>query len=427
MAVLIMASLFCLQARLRPRPLAGCPALVLAVLTILPFMTERPWLVSVLLSIWVLHAVLALREGTGRWWVCLLPVVFALWANLHIQFVYGLFLLGLGCVAPVVDHLLGLNQPDGSARRLGTAAWWRLVALTGACTAATLLTPYHVRLYGVVFEVASIPAFYRYVDELTAPNFRGPSDWTGLVLLGAAVFALGRLTRRSAFEVLLLAAAAAFVFRAKRDLWFVAVAAVAVLALAFPARPVPRVRLPWDLAALLGVGLAGAVFLGWRSFASESKLEAVVRYTYPVDAVAFLRQHHYPGPLYNDFGWGGYLVWNLPELPVLIDGRGNLYGDEGLRESIRTSAGFPGWHDSPGLVAANVLLVNHRTPLAELLFLDPRYRLAYEDPLGVAAVFVPAGTTSPSTLPARPRRRRRRTGPACQPGGTPRSVDNNAQ
>ena len=56
-----------------------------------------------------LSAVLALRrpEAPPRWlWG--LPVLFCLWANVHIQFVYGLLLLGLACAAPYVDRALGL-------------------------------------------------------------------------------------------------------------------------------------------------------------------------------------------------------------------------------------------------------------------------------------------------------------------------------
>ncbi len=29
-------------------------------------------------------------------------------------------------------------------------------------------------------------------------------------------------------------------------------------------------------------------------------------------------------PLFNPCGWGGYLIWRLPNMPVSIDGRPNL-------------------------------------------------------------------------------------------------------
>jgi hypothetical protein len=42
----------------------------------------------------------------------------------------------------------------------------------------------------------------------------------------------------------------------------------------------------------------------------------------------FLRDHPQPGPLYNTYDWGDFISWYLPEKPVAIDGRTDLYGDE---------------------------------------------------------------------------------------------------
>ena len=35
-----------------------------------------------------------------------------------------------------------------------------------------------------------------------------------------------------------------------------------------------------------------------------------------------------PPRLFNSYNWGGYLLWNLPEYPVFVDGRADLYGNE---------------------------------------------------------------------------------------------------
>jgi tetratricopeptide (TPR) repeat protein len=36
----------------------------------------------------------------------------------------------------------------------------------------------------------------------------------------------------------------------------------------------------------------------------------------------FLKEHHVRGNIFNDYGYGGYLIWHLwPDLPVFIDGR----------------------------------------------------------------------------------------------------------
>jgi hypothetical protein len=42
---------------------------------------------------------------------------------------------------------------------------------------------------------------------------------------------------------------------------------------------------------------------------------------YPVQAVAYLRAHPCSGHIFNDYNYGGYLIWQLPSQPVYIDGR----------------------------------------------------------------------------------------------------------
>ena len=45
---------------------------------------------------------------------------------------------------------------------------------------------------------------------------------------------------------------------------------------------------------------------------------------YPVDAVAFLNQRAAQRDnivILNEYSWGGYLIWNAPEIKVFIDGR----------------------------------------------------------------------------------------------------------
>ena len=62
----------------------------------------------------------------------------------------------------------------------------------------------------------------------------------------------------------------------------------------------------------------------------------------PVAAAEFVKAKGYVGPLYNDYGWGGYLIWAL-RMPVAIDGRAALHGDEKIDRSVATWSGMPGW------------------------------------------------------------------------------------
>jgi hypothetical protein len=113
---------------------------------------------------------------------------------------------------------------------------------------------------------------------------------------------------------------------------------------------------------------------------------------FPAAAVRFVVGKGYDGPLYNDFNWGGYLIHELPRLPVSIDGRTNLVGDERMLRCGATWSGAPGWHDDPDLTGAGVVIGDVHTALASLLRTDDRFVKVFED--DVACVFVARGQAS---------------------------------
>ena len=104
------------------------------------------------------------------------------------------------------------------------------MAITLGCLASTLLNPYHAGVYGVIVEYAKRSETYDLVVELLASGFRMPWEWAMPALVGAAAVAIGRRREPSTFDVLLLSVAAVFALRARRDVWFAVIAALAVLA-----------------------------------------------------------------------------------------------------------------------------------------------------------------------------------------------------
>jgi hypothetical protein len=384
-----------------PRFIVATGLVGLALLPITYLMSERPWLFTVLFFTLTLDAVLDLRAGRSRRAIWLLPLCYALWANLHIQFIHGLFVLALACVAPLIDRVLGRCETGEHADRAGSRAWWQLVALTAACFLATLCNPYHLRLYGVVVDYAAQTGAYDLVEEHLAMDFRSVWNWAQLALALGAAFALGRRRYISSFEGLLLIAAAYFAFHSRRDLWFMVLTSLAImtsgersgtfLADRFPLTPRRVITL------CVGVVLVLAV-IGWQQDLSFSGLNRAVEEKFPVGAAAFVAKHGYPGPLYNPFDWGGYLIWRLPELPVAMDGRTNLHGVEWIVRSYRTWAGEPGWETDPELTVARVVIGRSSSPLVHLLRNDPRFQLVYDNELAVVLVARDPAETQPDAI-----------------------------
>src|SRR5262249_46510701 len=128
----------------------------------------------------------------------------------------------------------------------------------------------------------------------------------------------------------------------------------------------------------VALALVAVVIVRARDLSAEALREHVAS-RFPVEAAEFVAQKGYPGPLFNDFNWGGYLIWALPELPVAIDGRTNLHGDQKIVRFGNTWAGGRGWEHDQDLDAARVIIGPADSPLAELLRFDRRFVLVYED------------------------------------------------
>ncbi len=102
-----------------------------------------------------------------------------------------------------------------------------------------------------------------------------------------------------------------------------------------------------------------------------------------MQACDFIRANYLPEPIYNTMNWGGFIIWSLPQYPVVIDGRTDLYGDEVFSRFHRVEQGSPEWWSDPDLEAARLVLLDRRAQLAGLLYHDPRFQLVYEDPHAV--------------------------------------------
>jgi hypothetical protein len=131
---------------------------------------------------------------------------------------------------------------------------------------------------------------------------------------------------------------------------------------------------------LVAVAVLAVLVGGWRRYdVSNAWLEMQVAGNFPEVAAQYMDKNHLQGPLYNDFNWGGFLIWRLPGLLVSMDGRTNVHGDERVAHSIAIWSGKPEWVNDPELTHANIILAKKNAPLTSILRLDPRYKIVFED------------------------------------------------
>lgn len=365
-----------------------------AMVAMFPVLVQpRPWLFNILFITIELTALMDVRRSGQTRSLWLLPPLFLIWACINIQFVYGLFLLALATLEALLDRWPGHLEAGGGFRAKP------LILALSACTLATCLTPYHVKIYIPVITAIRLTDPFLFLSELQAPSFRHPFDWLALGLLVTATFILGRRRIAAPFLVLLLAASAVLAFRARRDVWFLVITSMTVIAMAVPSwAAVPAAVGRLRLVVVASIVIAVSTWLGMTR-ASAFQLQQGLVTSFPTDAAAFVETRGYRGRLYNHYDWGGYLMWRLPVLDVSLDGRNPLHGDDRIWQSIRTWGGHPSWASDPELARASIVIADVNTALASLLRLDRRFALVYED--RVAAVFVQPVTSPPASTISR--------------------------
>jgi hypothetical protein len=102
----------------------------------------------------------------------------------------------------------------------------------------------------------------------------------------------------------------------------------------------------------------------------------------PLKAVEWIRENPPDGRMFNAYNWGGYFQWELPEYPVYIDGRADLYGEKTINDWWRvvnaTDQGMAlldSWQ-------ANFVILEPGWPILERLNQNG-WRVLYEDDIAI--------------------------------------------
>ncbi len=373
-------------------PVHAMIATALAVTLVIPHVLARPHVFTLpILMAWAAGLVWARSEQRAP--SACLTALMALWANLHGGYLFGLGLAGLLAVEAV------LRAPDWRIRRRAACGW----ALFGVlAVGAALLTPYGVAGLLLPFRLTGMSFAMGQLVEWRSPDFQSfePLElWLAVTLFVG--FALGWRLPPTRLLMLLLLLHMALQHRRHGEL----VGLVAPLLLAPALAPQLRALAagrsagPVDRrlaelakpASLRGVALAGALLAAVSAAVLHG---AAVRSDVgmPSAALAEAEAAHVTGPVLNDYGFGGYLIF--AGIPPFIDGRAELYGDEFIKRYVQAmlleSDELPKLLDQYGIAWT---LIAPERPAALLLDHLPGWRRLYAD--DVAVVHVRTDPASP--------------------------------
>lgn len=359
---------------------------VLAAAAMRNYADVRPQMLTFILLSVMLLGLDSYRTGRSRRLPWILPLLFALWANLHGGVVVGLILLGIWVAGEALGTWL-FREPSAG---LGA-----LFAGTCGAAIAVLLNPNGWHVYSYPFHVLGHPEVMDYIVEWYSPNFHSPllRAFEVLMLLTFGALALARRKERRLGEVLVILAMAHAALLTQRNTapFALAAAPAAVCGLSAIWAEI-RPSLPSGLK--LGSTMARRGALAVWVLALTALLAAVyprhVRpaqwqshltgdENFPKAAARLMKEGRWPGKLYNDYVWGGYLIWELwPKRKVFIDGRAEVHYASGAFDSeMRIHYAVAGYEQELDRWGVEVVLTRRNGNLAHAMARLPNWRKAF--------------------------------------------------
>lgn len=305
----------------------------------------------------------------------LLPPLFLIWVNTHGSWLIGLVLLIVFLTAGMFNIKLGAVEGirwSGAQRRsLVTAACLSMGAL--------FINPYGWRLVAYPFNLA----FHQKLNVSNLEEWRTLDFHSGrgilLLLALALLFLVQILCRRKwmPYELAFLFIAVYASFTYSRFLFLAAILVMPILANhlseLLPCR-VAKNR-PW----LNGIMIAALLPLMALRFPEEQQILASGGKKFPDQALAYLKDFHPQGNVYNDFLWGGYLVWHERQIPVFIDSRVDIFEYSGVFKDYLDARGLKNTFAVLDKYNIRYVLYQKDAPLVYLLEHTASWKVDYED------------------------------------------------
>jgi hypothetical protein len=293
---------------------------------------------------------------TFRRLVWLIPL-FIVWTNTHGGMLGGLGTIGLAVIGWSLWRIVGLPSPLRDGRGFVQSA-----SLVVACGLTAFLNPYGADLPRTWYTIMHAPLLPELIQEHSPLNPTRPDGIMVLifgavylfVLLGARpkewrvtwllplvwlVLAYTRVRHAPLFAITAGLALADVLPHTRWALWL---ARPGSDLFQFPTGTIAR-RWNWQpalLPVLLVLVAIGAQMVrapipvvghGWAQLDSEF---------WPVELIPDLRREaeaHPGAPIFNEYAFGGFLIYYTPQSRVYVDDRCEVYGDQWLDEYVRAS------------------------------------------------------------------------------------------
>ncbi|MCB0153996.1 MAG: hypothetical protein KDF65_04300 [Anaerolineae bacterium] len=392
LAAIVTLSFYFVWRQMEANVFVAASSLVLGAIVASVVWVARPQMISFLLTAVVAYLLHRFKRHNGKllpW----LPLLMLLWANIHGGFAIAFLLIVAYLLGETVNHLTR-HEADPVVSWAGLR---HLLLVTALCLAVVVINPHTWRMWLYPFQTVGIDALRDFIQEWQSPNFHLPYVQPFALMLLLVIAALGRANRQADWtDLALVAMWGGWALFASRNIALFGLIVAPILARYADAAwreqwqrwgqaqppfssTAPRAAAPLLNWLLLGLIVVAALVKIALPLTPQANLKAE-QASLPAAAVEFIQREQPPGPLFNSYNWGGYLIFKLwPAYPVYIDGRTDLYDDAFIRRYLNVVAANEGWPQTLAEDQINLVLIETNSSLAKALRQEPAWQTLFED------------------------------------------------
>lgn len=287
-------------------------------------------------------------RGNKKIPVWVFGIIMLLWANTHGAFIAGFVVWGAYITGHILESLIQEHQHETKLRT------WLYIGVLAFI--ATLINPDGIHLWGTSFGFIGNTYLVSHTQEYQPANFHVPGTWPFLAIISLSIIILCLKNHRlSISNSLLLTSWTVMGLYSARNIPLYAIivtpilteaSAKLLLGTSWESIEINLLKIENSIRGMfwpiLSMGLAIFLFRT-RGLQAYNTYDPSI---FPVKAVDWLIDNPQEGRIFNQFTWGGYLLYReWPEQLVFIDGQTDFYGETLTREYERVISTSEGWEN----------------------------------------------------------------------------------
>ncbi len=293
--------------------------LIFFYISIAEFISARPHIVAYTILLAELYVMLLYTVKRKNWLWITIPLTL-IWANFHGSIFLSIALFG-------AYGLVNLTQGTITKSQWHTKAGVTLLLWSAVSGIVSILPPLWITQYRLLWIFWNDRLFIsRFIDEWT-PLSTNPFAFrfvSGVTFLICSAFTVETVRNKQWKQALFIVPVLPFLYlmyEASRNVYLgyitLTLMAIWIVKMALEHLETPIIRTLY--------AITGSCIVIYYASQYPSK-RFVPRLYYPVKATQFIKDNHMRGHMFNEYGYGGYMLYHLyPDIQIFYDGRTDVY------------------------------------------------------------------------------------------------------